>query len=144
MSHPFQVSGRYRNRIGEYEVVSIEGDMVLARYRGGGTLRAPIADLQRIWENILADESVQPVSPKGLPAPVSSSKRPRLLARKSKFQGLVAPDFKDNVAGTSWRAKDHRVHFSFGERGGIISKALSGRAVSYLNEHESHKGQEEP
>ena len=117
MSHPFRVSQKYRNRKGEYEVVSIEGDKMVIHYVQGGTLNTTIADQQRILENMAAEDSVKPIPPKGAQSPAPSSSRSGSSVRESKFQGLVDSDFKDNVAGTSWRAKDHL--------GGLLAQQLT-------------------
>jgi hypothetical protein len=34
-NHPFEISGRYRNENGDYEVLGIEGDQMLVRYEDG-------------------------------------------------------------------------------------------------------------
>lgn len=33
--HPFEVGGRYRNRVGEYEVLSLDGDTMTVRFDDG-------------------------------------------------------------------------------------------------------------
>lgn len=62
MSSPFRVGEKYRNRKDEYEVVSINGDDMVIRYQQGGTLNTTVTDQQRIWENILAEESIKTVT----------------------------------------------------------------------------------
>ena len=62
MSSPFRVGEKYRNRKDEYEVVSIDGNHMVIRYQQGGTLSTTVTDQQRIWENILAEESIKNVT----------------------------------------------------------------------------------
>ncbi len=74
MSSPFRVGEKYRNRKDEYEVVSIDGNDMVIRYQQGGTLNTTVTDQQRIWENILAEESVKVVTRRVAP-PRSSAGR---------------------------------------------------------------------
>lgn len=58
-SHPFEVGQSYRNRDGEYRVISItEPDMVI-RYRNGREIESPIALQARIWENMQEDDGYE-------------------------------------------------------------------------------------
>jgi hypothetical protein len=50
--HPFQVGKLYRNRDGEYQVISINEPNMLIRYLDGRTVESPIVLQARIWENI--------------------------------------------------------------------------------------------
>jgi hypothetical protein len=56
MQHPFKVGEHYRNRDGEYVVVSIEEPNMVIRYQDGRTVKSPIALQSRIWNNIQEDE----------------------------------------------------------------------------------------
>lgn len=71
MSSPFRVGEKYRNRKDEYEVMSIDGNQMVIRYQLGGTLSTTVTDQQRIWENILAEESIKTVIRR--PAPPRST-----------------------------------------------------------------------
>ena len=71
MSSPFRIGEKYRNRKDEYEVVSIDGNHMVIRYQQGGTLSTTVTDQQRIWENILAEESIKNATRR--PAPPRSS-----------------------------------------------------------------------
>ena len=56
MAIPFKVGQRYRNREGEYEVISIDGATMTMRFTDGRTVRSAV-DLQaRIWERIREEE----------------------------------------------------------------------------------------
>lgn len=50
--HPFQVGKQYRNRDGEYKVVSINGPNMVIRYADGRTVMSEISLQARIWENL--------------------------------------------------------------------------------------------
>jgi hypothetical protein len=50
--HPFKVGQQYRNRDGEYQVISISDPNMVIRYGNGRTVESSIALQARIWENI--------------------------------------------------------------------------------------------
>lgn len=50
--HPFRVGKQYRNRDGEYQVVSIDEPNMVIRYLDGRTVISAITLQARIWENI--------------------------------------------------------------------------------------------
>lgn len=54
--HPFQVGKQYRNRDGDYQVVSIDDPNMVIRYLDGRTLESSIALQARIWDNIQNDD----------------------------------------------------------------------------------------
>jgi hypothetical protein len=54
--HPFKVGKQYRNRNGEYKVISINEPNMVIRYLDGGTMESLIAVQARIWENIQSDD----------------------------------------------------------------------------------------
>ncbi len=56
MKHPFEVGGTYRNRKGEYEVLSIAEPIMEIRYRDGAVVKTEIALQATIWENLQLDE----------------------------------------------------------------------------------------
>ena len=47
-SHQFEVGGRYRNNLGEYEVLAVEGDKMTVRFDDGRTQDLSIATQARI------------------------------------------------------------------------------------------------
>jgi hypothetical protein len=102
MTHPFEVGKTYRNRIGEYEVVSLDGPRMVIRYTNGSLLRTRV-DLQaRIWQNIQMEARAERAEER-------VQARARLKCRGGRrgldFQGLEDHDFKEGVGGTSWRAR---------------------------------------
>jgi len=50
--HPFQLGGRYMNRLGEYEVLSIDGERMTIRYDDGSEQTVKVEIQARIWKNI--------------------------------------------------------------------------------------------
>lgn len=55
-AHPFRVGQQYRNRDGEYQVVSINEPNMVIRYLDGRTIESEINLQRRIWENIQGDD----------------------------------------------------------------------------------------
>ena len=51
------IGNAYKNRIGEYEVVSLEGSKMIIRFSDGRTMETTVEMQARIWENIQFDES---------------------------------------------------------------------------------------
>ncbi len=56
--HPFEVGGRYRNRIGDYVVTAINGESMTARYDDGREQVLNVATQTHIWQSILDEELV--------------------------------------------------------------------------------------
>ena len=54
--HPFRTGDRYRNRVGDYIVLVIDGDTMTVRYDDGRELKLNVSTQARIWQNILDDE----------------------------------------------------------------------------------------
>ena len=50
--HPFKVGKQYRNRDGEYHVMSISEPNMVIRYQDGRIIESTIVLQARIWENI--------------------------------------------------------------------------------------------
>jgi hypothetical protein len=50
--HPFHVGQHYRNRDGEYQVITINEPNMTIRFLDGRTVESTIALQARIWENI--------------------------------------------------------------------------------------------
>ena len=97
IEHPFSVGDKYRNRLGEYEVISIDEPKILVRYDDGTLLEGTVQILERIWRNILADEEAE------------RAERERLEKaemRRNQFRGLQEHDFGQGIRGTSWRRRD--------------------------------------
>lgn len=69
----FEVGGRYRNRRGAYEVISIEHPAMQIKYDGGDLATVDIATQRRIYANIVGeDERAQAPQPARRPRPKSS------------------------------------------------------------------------
>lgn len=108
MEHLFEVGKTYRNRKGEYEVVSLDEPRMVIRYTDGSVLRTRVDVQARIWRNIQMEARVEQEKQR-------AEARPRLRRRGGRrgldFQGLEDHDFQEGVGGTSWRART-----SFGGR----------------------------
>ena len=87
MSSPFRVGEKYRNRKDEYEVVSIDGNDMVIRYLQGGTLNTTVTDQQRIWENILAEESIKTVTRRVAPPRPTAGRTDPTKARRPQQAG---------------------------------------------------------
>lgn len=118
MNHPFRVGEVYANRLGAYEVLSIDEPLMTVRYTDGKVTTGKIATLARIWENLQFErDEVKPRVDEATPRPAArsgddlttrASLRPRNKGRQGAlFEGLVEHDFQDGVTGTSWRARDN-------------------------------------
>ena len=108
--HPFQVGKRYRNRLGEYEVVNLDGPNMVIQYEDGNTLETTVRMQERIWRNIQLDAKIQREQEKQHRASRHSYPRP-------KFDGFGDQDFQDGVRGTSWRRKS--------ELGGLLARRMT-------------------
>ena len=108
MKYPFEEGKTYRNRKGEYEVVSLDGPRMVIRYTDGSMLRTRVDVQARIWQNIQMEARIEREKQR-------AESRPRLKRRGRgrglDFQGLEDHDFQKGVGGTSWRART-----SFGGR----------------------------
>jgi hypothetical protein len=111
VEHPFEVGKTYRNRKGEYEVVSLDNDDMVIRYEKDGTLLETSVEIQaRIWRNIRWDREAR----RRRRETARSRRRRR---RGAQFTGLKATDFQDGVRGTSWRARTGL--------GGLLARKMS-------------------
>jgi len=98
----FQVGAKYRNRHGEYEIVSLDGPKMVIRYSNGSVLETTVELQTRIWQNIQAEERKKSqVQTTGS----GSHRRRQGDQRGIEFQGFRDHDFQRGVAGTSWRAR---------------------------------------
>jgi hypothetical protein len=55
----FEVNGNYRNRVGDYTVLSLDGSKMKVRYADGSEAELNIAIQARIWENIVAEQEAR-------------------------------------------------------------------------------------
>ena len=123
MKHPFRVGERYRNRLGEYEVVKLEEPKMVIRYPDGRVLETDVALQARIWQNIQMEESV--ITLEKQPAPARHA--PRSTQGGAQFHGLQESDFQRGTAGTSWRARENL--------GGLLAQAMSDATRSLFQSY---------
>ncbi len=108
MSHPFQVGKRYRNRVGEYVVESIDGDQMTVRYARGGVLETSVRLQTRIWENIqFEDQMAREEERRRLAREerAAARKRARLEKLIPKFGGFQPSDFEFKKRGIAWSSR---------------------------------------
>jgi len=126
MRHPFRVGDTYRNRDGEYEVISIDEPKMVIRYSDGRVLEAKVGIQARIWQNIRAEEGTEvPVERSG-PTP-RSSHPPTPGQRGLRFQGLQEHDFQKGVTGTSWRRRT--------TLGGLLAQRMSDATGDFFQSY---------
>ena len=58
----FELNGVYRNRIGEYTVLAIDGQRMTVRYHDGTEAELNVNIQARIWENIVAEQEARAAS----------------------------------------------------------------------------------
>lgn len=110
----FKIGEKYRNRHGEYEVVSIDRPKMVIRYSDGQIVKTTVQMQQRIRRNIQLDE----IAPKvALGSRGRSRKKPPSDRRGRQFEGLQSNDFQAAVTGTSWRART--------SLGGLLARTMS-------------------
>jgi len=130
MNHPFRVGGRYRNRIGEYEVIELNGPRMVIRYSDGRTLETEVATQARIWQNIQIRERAPHHPPEPTPDPHPQlPPRPRSPQdrRGQQFHGLQEHDFQLGVGGTSWRARS--------SLGGKLAQTMSSTTGQFFQSY---------
>lgn len=118
--HPFKVGEKYRNRLGDYQVVSLDGEDMVIQYDDGSLLETTVGMQERIWLNVLADELAEANE---LLARSKSSSR----SASRSFRGLHSGDFQDGVTGTSWRRKS--------DLGGLLAAKLSENTPYEFESH---------
>jgi hypothetical protein len=65
----FEVNGVYRNRIGQYQVLSLNGPRMRVRYDDGEEAELNVNIQARIWENIVAEQEARAASSRLLRSP---------------------------------------------------------------------------
>jgi len=111
---PFKIGDKYRNRDGEYEVVSIDGLKMAIRYSDGRVVETTGAMQERIRRNMQLDEETPRADERSRG---TRPKKRRSGRRGQSFKGLQADDFQKGVAGTSWRSR--------GSLGGLLARRIS-------------------
>jgi hypothetical protein len=126
--HPFSVGSTYRNRDGDYEVISIREPKMRIRYASGRELEADIAQQERTWRNMQLDDNVPaPAAPASTRSASSRAPvRARVGQRGRDFRGLQDHDFQRGTAGTTWRRKE--------SLGGLLAEMMS-QATSHDCQH---------
>jgi hypothetical protein len=116
VAYPFEVGKNYRNRIGEYTVVAIDGDKMTIRYTSGSTLATSAAIQSRIWENIqfeeqaLREEEKQRLAQEARLAARKRAARPAAPAEgtakpRGRFAGFQESDFQPKARGIAWSGR---------------------------------------
>ncbi|HNS52173.1 MAG TPA: hypothetical protein PKO09_13440 [Anaerolineae bacterium] len=105
MPHPFEVGKTFRNRIGEYTVVSIDGNRMKIRYVSGGTLVTDVNIQGRIWENIQLEEEQTRADERrrqALEARLAARAKTKESRAKPSFAGFQQGDFEAKRRGVAW------------------------------------------
>ena len=110
-SEYFKVGGRYENRNGAYEVVSIQGPNMVIRWDSGGTVETTLKGQFRVIQNMEREFRAQSRG-KG------RGKVPKDYG--SSFTGLRDEDFKLDVTGTHWRCR--------AQLGGAVARGIETSA----------------
>jgi hypothetical protein len=108
MTHPFEVGKTYRNRAGEYVVLSIDGDKMKIRYAGGGTLDTSVEIQARIWENIQFEKQLarsEERREQAREARLEARRRTQRARARPKFEGFLAQDFEVKGRGIAWSSR---------------------------------------
>jgi hypothetical protein len=125
MSHSFEVGKRYRNRVGEYVVQSIEGDRLTLRYTNGQILVTSAQIQARIWENIQFERQIQleqekqRLAKEERKAARQRAARARRERAKPTFDGFQESDFEPKKRGIAWSTRK--------ELGRVLAYALNQR-----------------
>jgi len=112
--NPFKIGDKYRNRDGEYEVITLDASKMTIRYSDGRVVETTVQMQERIRRNMQLDENT-PRPDEGSPRPRPKKRRPD--KRGQNFEGLQSDDFQKGVAGTSWRSR--------GSLGGLLARKMS-------------------
>ena len=107
--HPFQVGGKYENRKGSFEVLSIAGDAMRIRWDSGEETDTEISFQTKILRNMERE----------LAAPTTGkARRSSPVWFGENFTGLRVEDFSNDVTGTRWRSRE--------QLGGAVTRLLLG------------------
>ncbi len=107
MPHPFEVGKTYRNRVGEYVVLSLDDDQMKIRYVNGGTLTTSAIMQARIWENIQFEEQVSRSEERrrlALEARLAARTRTKRAKERPSFGGFQESDLAKK-RGVAWRSR---------------------------------------
>lgn len=93
----FEVNGVYRNRIGEYTVLSIDGSRMRVRYQDGTEAELNVNIQARIWENILAEKEARAASSRHLRASSKDTTHYIKAVSIPPGEGLTFPGWPEKV-----------------------------------------------
>jgi len=127
MDHPFEIGGRYENKVGKYEVLEIEGNKMTIQFDDGTKHSVTVSIQAKIWQNI--QDQANPTLKAFHPGQGSQAIQPVIdLVDEVLKTGFKAPypvDITDQVclaieANPDWLARyDNLVlHFSSGGKKG--------------------------
>jgi hypothetical protein len=108
MSHPFEVGKTYRNRAGEYVVLSIEDNVMKIRYASGGALETNVDIQARIWENIQFEKQMARTEERreqAREARLEARRRTQRAKTRPKFEGFKPEDFEAKTRGIAWSSR---------------------------------------
>lgn len=108
MDHPFEIGKIYENNKGLYTVLSISPPKMQIQYLKGSKSAINIKIQARIWDRIQTERAI---------AKEEQQRRKKASRLSITFLGLEEGDFKENVAGTTWRSRQ--------SLGGLVSQHLS-------------------
>ena len=93
----FEVDGVYRNRIGQYQVLSIDGQRMSVRYENGEEAELNVNIQVRIWENILAEQEARAASNRFLRSPSKDTNHYIKAVSIPPGQELLFPGWQERV-----------------------------------------------
>jgi hypothetical protein len=93
----FELNGVYRNRIGEYTVLAMNGPKMTVRYQDGTEAELNIGIQERIWENIVAEQEVRAASGRHLRQSNKDTTHYIKVVSIPPGEGLVFPGWQERV-----------------------------------------------
>jgi hypothetical protein len=108
----FEVGGRYENRKGPYEVISIDGPMMVIRWDSGEEVRTDIKGQAKVLRNMQRELEEEQSKYRRTPGWYGDA-----------FEGLEEKDFDQDVTGTRWRARE--------ALGGLVAKNILSEGLNF-------------
>jgi hypothetical protein len=93
----FELNGVYRNRIGEYTVLALNGPKMTVRYQDGTEAELNIGIQERIWENIVAEQEARAASGRHLRQSNKDTTHYIKVVSIPPGEGLVFPGWQERV-----------------------------------------------
>jgi len=105
----FEVGHKYKNMKGVYEVISINGDSMIIRWKNGEQISTS-TDLQRRIIERMQREKQERDNEKMQNQPKEPKRKNRKSTSKygTQFKGFEESDFKKNVTETNWRSRKEK------------------------------------